>query len=174
MVNLPTKQQTGFTIVELLIVIVVIGILAAITIVAYNGVQSRAYDATVQANLRDMSTKVSAAMATSDTGAPPTADEAGLASVIKVSKSAYQPRGYTSLLYCRTDTDFGFVAQSKSGQAFAVHDGSVTKLDGTWGGSDDDNACEYNELVNFKYYGQPGYAHATLFRNSTWASWVAG
>lgn len=36
------KQQTGFTIVELLIVIVVIGILAAITIVAYNGIQTRA------------------------------------------------------------------------------------------------------------------------------------
>jgi len=35
-------KQTGFTIVELLIVIVVIAILAAITIVAYNGVQDRA------------------------------------------------------------------------------------------------------------------------------------
>lgn len=35
-------KQKGFTIVELLIVIVVIGILAAITIVAYNGIQSRA------------------------------------------------------------------------------------------------------------------------------------
>jgi prepilin-type N-terminal cleavage/methylation domain-containing protein len=39
--NNKIKQQ-GFTIVELLIVIVVIGILAAITIVAYNGVQNRA------------------------------------------------------------------------------------------------------------------------------------
>jgi prepilin-type N-terminal cleavage/methylation domain-containing protein len=36
------KDQKGFTIVELLIVIVVIGILAAIVIVAFNGVQSRA------------------------------------------------------------------------------------------------------------------------------------
>ena len=38
-------QQKGFTIVELLIVIVVIGILAAITIVSFNGVQSRARNA---------------------------------------------------------------------------------------------------------------------------------
>lgn len=37
--------KSGFTIVELLIVIVVIGILAAIVIVAYNGVQARARDA---------------------------------------------------------------------------------------------------------------------------------
>jgi len=35
-------RNSGFTIVELLIVIVVIAILAAISIVAYNGVQSRA------------------------------------------------------------------------------------------------------------------------------------
>ena len=35
-------NKRGFTIVELLIVIVVIGILAAITIVAYNGIQTRA------------------------------------------------------------------------------------------------------------------------------------
>jgi prepilin-type N-terminal cleavage/methylation domain-containing protein len=36
------SRQTGFTIVELLIVIVVIAILAAITIVAYIGIQERA------------------------------------------------------------------------------------------------------------------------------------
>ena len=36
-------NSKGFTIVELLIVIVVIAILAAITIVAYNGIQNRAH-----------------------------------------------------------------------------------------------------------------------------------
>jgi prepilin-type N-terminal cleavage/methylation domain-containing protein len=35
-------SRSGFTIVELLIVVVVIAILAAITIVAYNGIQNRA------------------------------------------------------------------------------------------------------------------------------------
>lgn len=38
-------MRRGFTIVELLIVIVVIGILAAVTFVAYSGVQDRARDA---------------------------------------------------------------------------------------------------------------------------------
>lgn len=49
-------HQTGFTIVELLIVIVVIGILAAITIVSYNGIQGRAQDSrrvSDVTNLRD-------------------------------------------------------------------------------------------------------------------------
>lgn len=43
---MPTRQheQSGFTIVELLIVVVVIGILAAITIVAYNGISQRGRD----------------------------------------------------------------------------------------------------------------------------------
>lgn len=37
-----TRKQNGFTIVELLIVVVVIAILAAITLVTYNGIQQRA------------------------------------------------------------------------------------------------------------------------------------
>lgn len=40
-----STRQRGFTIVELLIVIVVIAVLAAISVVAYNGMQQRARDA---------------------------------------------------------------------------------------------------------------------------------
>ena len=44
-------NKRGFTIVELLIVIVVIAILAAISIVAYNGIQDRARKSAQQAAL---------------------------------------------------------------------------------------------------------------------------
>ncbi|MCD8561687.1 type II secretion system GspH family protein [Candidatus Saccharibacteria bacterium] len=44
--------RRGFTIVELLIVIVVIAILATITVVAYTGVQNRAKISQLQANLK--------------------------------------------------------------------------------------------------------------------------
>ena len=45
------SKQTGFTIVELLIVIVVIAILAAISVVAYAGIQDRARQARIDSDL---------------------------------------------------------------------------------------------------------------------------
>lgn len=48
-------KQKGFTIVELLIVIVVIAILAAISIVAYNGIQQRGRDAQRKSDIATIS-----------------------------------------------------------------------------------------------------------------------
>lgn len=48
------KNSKGFTIVELLIVIVVIGILAAITVVAYNGIQQRAQFTQLKSDLASL------------------------------------------------------------------------------------------------------------------------
>lgn len=45
------KSKSGFTIVELLIVITVVGLLAAITTVAYSGFNARAKEASVQSDV---------------------------------------------------------------------------------------------------------------------------
>ena len=80
MPNITTKlteraSQRGFTIVELLIVIVVIAILAAITIVAYNGIQTRARDTSALAAAGSLAKKIEAF--NSVTGAYPTYTAAG-------------------------------------------------------------------------------------------------
>jgi prepilin-type N-terminal cleavage/methylation domain-containing protein len=56
------SKRAGFTIVELLIVIVVIGILAAITIVAYNGIQQRGRDSARRADVSSIKKLLSSIM----------------------------------------------------------------------------------------------------------------
>lgn len=55
------SKARGFTIVELLIVIIVIAILAAITIVAYNGIQERARVARANSDLQTLAKAIIAA-----------------------------------------------------------------------------------------------------------------
>lgn len=69
------NRKSGFTIVELLIVIVVIGILASITMVAYTGVQNRANTTKAQSNAKTIIDKV--AVYYTEEGAYP-ANAAGL------------------------------------------------------------------------------------------------
>jgi len=86
------KKDHGFTIVELLIVIVVIAILAAITIVAYNGVQNRARDTN---NKTDAVSLVKVAEAVNaDLGAyPQGATTAALKTAFNAGTTAQIPNG---------------------------------------------------------------------------------
>lgn len=108
----------GFTIVELLIVIVVIGILAAIVIVAYSGVQNKGYDTSVQANLRNTSAKIMEFQTNSQAGSYPTASQTDLQSLISVSKNAYKVGTSGSASYCRSDTDYSLYGRSVSGNTY--------------------------------------------------------
>jgi prepilin-type N-terminal cleavage/methylation domain-containing protein len=54
------KNNKGFTIVELLIVIVVIGILALLVITTYGGIQSKARNSKRQADIQAIATQVEA------------------------------------------------------------------------------------------------------------------
>jgi prepilin-type N-terminal cleavage/methylation domain-containing protein len=59
MIKLKNKDS-GFTIIELLIVIVVIGILAAIVITTYSGIQAKARNAVRQTDIQSIQTQLEA------------------------------------------------------------------------------------------------------------------
>jgi type II secretory pathway pseudopilin PulG len=124
--------------VELLIVIVVIAILAAIVIVAYSGIQNKANDTTIRADLRNMGQLLDTNRVTND--AVPQ-DEATLSTIgLKVSKKSYgghlvdTSTGYKyNALYCSTvstykPADFAIVSSSTSTNVFSYHSGSVTSF----------------------------------------------
>jgi prepilin-type N-terminal cleavage/methylation domain-containing protein len=69
--------QRGFTIVELLVVIVVIGILAAITIVSYTGISSKAVNSSLQSDLSGAKKRL--AIFYTDNGAYPATNNCGIA-----------------------------------------------------------------------------------------------
>lgn len=131
------KKQKGFTIVELLIVIVVIGILAAITIVSYRGVQNRAYDSSVQADFNMLMNRFEIFKVDNSKYPTTTMGVTGLS--VKVAKGAYatSPTTPTNLTACYSDdgSEIALAALSKSGRAFYFYtaEGLETKvLAGAW------------------------------------------
>ena len=111
-----TKKANAFTIVELLIVIVVIAILAAVSIVAYRGIQDRAAATTLQADLRNAATQL--ALTHAEVGTFPGSESA-------LNKSSGTNYEYTSdgSTYCLTAT-----APARPGMAYHVSNaGSVAQ-----------------------------------------------
>lgn len=140
-----SEQQKGFTIVELLIVVVVIAILAAITIVAYNGIQNRASDSVVQSDLDTLAKKVKIGGVEDgelfvpsglSQSQPNTQDKQELTSNLPFSQSSYTRNG-VAFLYTVGNQGSNhptplFAAVSKSGKVY-VYDGStLSQMSGAW------------------------------------------
>jgi len=117
------KTINGFTIVELLIVIVVIAILAAISVIAYNGIQSRARD---NDRINDMNViKKSLALFYIDNGYYPARPEFFDANfrrnTLKIPDSAVTPPGTSNTIgYCwsSTPSSYCYVGTAPSGGSF--------------------------------------------------------
>lgn len=95
---------TGFTIVELLIVIVVIGILAAISIIAYNGIQGRAQASAVSSAL-DQTNRKLALYAVDNSAYPPDLATAGINNSGGTSYQYSFNNAVSPQTYCVTATD---------------------------------------------------------------------
>lgn len=128
MSKLQTTHNSGFTIVELLIVIVVIGILAAIVIVAYQGVTKRANDTAVRSDLASLAKKLDTDKTMIGSDTYPVSEGELTSANIKVTKSAYDTT-INNFVYCRSDTNstmFAIVAKSKGGAVYYVTNTSMT------------------------------------------------
>ncbi len=118
------RRTGGFTLVELLIVIVVIAILAAISVVAYNGVQDRARISTMQADLHNAATQLTVFEV--DNEAYPTPNLP--ASIAPSANNSYE---YTSdgTTYCLTVT-----SSSPNVSSYYISDTNGTATEGACAG----------------------------------------
>lgn len=126
--------SVGFTIVELLIVIVVVAVLAVVTVVAYNGIQNRAYDSAVQGDLANIAKKLRMFHATNDRFPQGSTDLTN--ADLRVTRTAYSRGMYNgtswyNLVYCWANTtnptQFAIVAQARSGNVYQYSGGKVSQ-----------------------------------------------
>lgn len=127
-----SRGNRGFTIVELLVVIVVIAILASITLVAYSSIRGRAHDAAVQSDLAQISKKFM--VYSLDNGSIPMGSSSLAGLNLELAKDSYS-RGYNNgsswynIVSCWPDggdqTKFAVIAESKSGNVFEAKNGIV-------------------------------------------------
>lgn len=159
------SRTSGFTIVELLIVIVVIGILAAITLVAFGGVRDRANNSAVQSDLRNFHSIMAQHKAIN--GRYPSNLTADMG--IRLSRDAHdavsQSR-YARYCYNSSTDNYIFYARAKSGAYFSVSGatGAVGSADVVVGGFD---ICSKIGLV-----GANPVTSAYNSQTDIWEPWV--
>lgn len=132
------RHSSGFTLVELLIVIIIVGILASLILIAFNGVQGRAHDATIKTDLRNHGNKLQQYYVINGQY-PPSSNLTSLE--LKATKGSYKyATGWNTLLFCVDPIEPGarflIAAVSASGRVFTYSsDGGLQEFTGTWNSS---------------------------------------
>lgn len=167
------NKQKGFTIVELLIVIVVIAILATISIVAYNGIQDRALVAVVKSDLANFAKKIEHAKVDTSDGGYPTILTAAMG--IKVTKSAYIDGRY-NWYYCLTPdhTKYSVAVISTKGKGY--YQSSVNGYEESPGTTDSTSNCTKISTTPSNSAAtaasSSGYQWNSGTSTGTWQAWV--
>jgi type IV pilus assembly protein PilA len=163
-------RSKGFSIVELLIVITVIVILAAITLVTYNSLQNNGYDAAVQSDLDNASGLMESWRVSSSAAHQfPRNKTPDLESLnFTATKNSYDTTTTVNYVYCINTTDYksyALVGLSKSGSVYLMtQDGfkstTIVKADFSSGA----NIC--NTKLSM------GLVSAGMYAANTWQTWV--
>lgn len=168
------KHTPAFTIVELLIVIVVIGILAALVISTFATAQNRAHDSAVEADFNAMKKKLGVFFVEYERYPSSVAELEGLKIDVANGSYAVDTQAGANLGYCVKggSTDYLIAAMSKSGKRIVLTssgvsaDASGAVWDGTSGNVG--GVCSY--------YGFAAPIMHGYHRPSTpqWRPWVGG
>ena len=191
--------NAGFTIIELIVVIIVISILTAMTVATYIGVKNRSYDTSIQADLKSVAAGLKAYKA--NTGNYPTTstqlstmqDGNGnvvTAAVPKVSHDGYDATSPSTtgdnvvrnLLICirsgGTDPEFGIASYAKSGNVwFYTSNGGLTQNTQGWNGQVATECPRLNiQTTDPGYVSWVGYQRDPASVTDTglgWQGWAA-
>lgn len=162
------RSTSGFTIVELLIVIVVIAILATISIVAYTGIQDRATASAVKSDLANFAKMIQIARIDSTDGLYPATPTAGMG--IKVTEDVYQTTGRSNWYYCvspsRSDYALGVVDNKNKG----YYQSSINGLQENASSVNLANTCLIVDTGSNTY--NIGYNWSSTTNSGTWRPWA--
>lgn len=159
--------ESGFTLVEIMIVIIILGILAAIAIPLYLNQQNAAYDSTVKSDISNGAKELEKSKV--DAG------NYGLNFTMPASnKTGYTQLGLNNFLYCRDNSTatpkYALFVKSVSGKAFTIGTGTpLSEFTGPWGSGT--NICA-TAGISVGSAGQTaawGYTAAT----GVWATWTS-
>lgn len=150
-----SRSERGFTIVELLVVIVVIGILAAITTVAFNGVQDRARAVKIQSDVAQIQKAITIARMQSSTT---------LYGITNNNATAYfctqKPSGTNLATLNKTTDNCWIVYNSTMGQISDASGVNIRNIVDPWGrpyfideneNQDNSGSCTRDLIGAYKY-----------------------
>ena len=169
------KGTSGFTLIELMTVIVIITVLASIVVVSYTGIRSRGYDTSVMADMRIIAKLMQQGKI--EAGNYPY----GIAELDTyvshaVNKSAYatSPTISYNLLFCynsSTPCDYYLLAQSRSGKRFYIYKSEEIK-EYTGGSTWNTTAANMCTAVASGYFANgAGYSSGDT-TTGPWRAWA--
>lgn len=161
------RYSAGFTIVEILIIIVVIGILATITVLSFNGVQQQAREAGIKSDFEASAARIERYRSEKGEYPPvPSSSDANLlAANIEIQKSLFSTE-VNNYLYC----------VSSDGQSFAFAGQSLSRLTYAYGTAREfgrytsQALANYVEMCNALTGMGSGYRYGYV-TNGGWRTW---